>query len=46
MEASANGDFERLIIEYYKENASFMRRARVKKLLPPRVLIFIKKIAT
>lgn len=44
MEASANGDFERLIIEYNKENASFLRRARVKKLLPPRVLFFIKKL--
>lgn len=46
MEASANGEFERLINEYNEEKASFIRRARIKKLLPPRTLIFLQKIVT
>ena len=46
MEATANGDFERLINEYNKEKSAFIRRARIKKLLPPRALIFLQKIVT
>lgn len=43
MEVSANGDFEWLIIEYNKENASFLRRARVKKTIAPSCVDFYKE---